>query len=156
MANHLDLPRSEADVLNCLPKTAPTAGFRLIRRSAGHESWELAVGVLVEGGEFKKGLTIQLVCHQTKRPFRQSFKFSLFRLEYGEAKRSYQLDTTSMPIGDLGSHEWPHEHLGQDRLNFGSNFPSNFSDSVSHFCRATQTEFEDVLENPFEFRLRKS
>lgn len=154
MANHLDLPRAEADEVIVLPKTVPSAEFKMIASTSGHEKWELSAGVLSGKGEYRRALTVQLICHQSLRPFRQSYRFSLFRMEYGQWKRAYQLDTTSVPLVEEGDHDWPHEHIGTDRINFTAIYPVNFSDAVAYFCKTTNTTFEDRLESPFEFKLK--
>lgn len=111
-------------------------------------------GVLTEQGLYKKSLTIELICQQTLKPHRINFKFSLFRTEYGRMQRVYQLDTTSAPICYEGGHDWPHQHIGQDRIVFASSYPVNFEDSVAYFCQATNVKFEEPVASPFDFKLR--
>lgn len=153
MANHLDVPRSEADEILAPKKIAPQADFRASTKGQC-ECWELAVGLTTEDGVYKRSLTIELICQQTLKPHRINFKFSLFRTEYGRMQRVYQLDTTSTPICAEGGHNWPHQHIGQDRENFSSSYPVNFEDSVAYFCNATNVKFEEPIESPFEFKLR--
>lgn len=153
MANHLDIPRAEADEILSSKKVAPHAEFRL-SAIGQRESWELAVGVTTEKGLYKKALTIELLCQQTLKPYRTNYKFSLFLSEHGRLQRVYQLDTTSAPVCDEGGHDWPHQHIGQDRVRFGSSYPVNFADSVAYFCKAANVEFEEIIESPFDFKLR--
>ena len=154
MVNHSDVPRGEADKILSSKKGAPHAEFRLSARGQ-HESWELAVGVITEqGGLYKKALTIEFICQQTLKPHRINYKFSLFLSEHGRMQRVYQLDTTSAPICDEGGHDWPHQHIGQDRIKFDSSYPVNFADSVAYFCKAANVEFEEPIESPFDFKLR--
>lgn len=155
MVNHLDISRDEADEILSSKKTAPHAEFRLSARGQ-HESWELAVGVITEQGLYKKALTIELICQQTLKPHRTNFKFSLFLSEHGRMQRVYQLDTTSAPICDEDGHDWPHQHIGQDRVKFGSSYPVNFANSVAYFCKAANVEFAETIESPFDFKLRPS
>lgn len=153
MANHLDVSRAEADEILSSKKVAPHAEFRASARGQ-RESWELAVGVITEKGLYKKALAIELICHQTLKPYRTNFKFSLFLSEHGRMQRVYQLDTTSTPICDEGEHGWPHQHIGQDRVGFGGSYPVNFADSVAYFCKATNVEFQEPIDSPFDFKLR--
>ncbi|TSA44026.1 hypothetical protein D4R49_00965 [bacterium] len=153
MANRLDVSRGEASEILSQKKVAPHAVFR---PSAGGqcESWELAVGVITELGLYKKALTIEFICQQSPKPHRLNYKFSLFLSEHGRMQRVYQLDTTSAPICAEGEHGWPHQHIGQDRVGFGSSYPVNFADSVAYFCKAANVEFEEPIESPFDFKLR--
>jgi hypothetical protein len=154
MANHLDLRRDEANEVILLQKKAPSGEWR--SASQGRiERWSLAVGVMDNDGNHAKGLAIELECLRTAKPYRESFKFGLFRSEFGAPKRAYQLDTTSTPIGMPGSHDWPHEHFGQDRTCFGEdNFPTTFEEALEYFKTAVNIEFDEPLESPFEFKLR--
>ncbi|KDR41602.1 hypothetical protein [Caballeronia glathei] len=154
MANHLDLPRKEADELLAVQKSAPEAAW--IALSSGRiESWALVTGVITPGGLYKKALTVELICKRSVRPLRESFKFSLFRLEFGAPKRAYQLDTSNVPLCDPEDHDWPHEHIGTDRICFGSSaFPQTFEEALEHFCNAVNIQFDEVIESPLEFKLR--
>jgi len=125
MTNHLDVPRIEADEILSPKKVAPHTEWRPTAIGL-RESWELAVGVIVDKGLYKKSLTIEFICHQTLKPYRTNYKFSLFLSAHGRLQRVYQLDTTSAPICDEGEHGWPHQHIGQDRVGFSSNYPVNF------------------------------
>ena len=154
MVNHLDVPRGEADKILSSNKVAPHAEFRPSARGQ-QESWELAVGVITEQGLYKKALTIEFICQRTLKPYRINYKFSLFLSEHGRPQRVYQLDTTSAPVCDAGGHDWPHQHIGQDRIKFDSSYyPVNFEDSVSYFCKMANVEFEEPIESPFDFKLR--
>lgn len=152
MANHLDLPKSEADEIIKLVKTAPVAIWSPL--SSGRiESWVMATGVISEG-LFKRALTIELICKRSQKPYRDMFKFCLFRREHGTPRRAYQLDTTNLPICDPGDHDWPHEHIGDTRKTFGTrDFPATFDDALEHFCKAANITFEEPIESPFEFKL---
>lgn len=153
MANYLDVPRGEADEILSPKKGAPHAEFRP-SASGQRGSWELAVGVITDKGLYKKALTIEFVCQQTLKPYRENYKFSLFLSEHGRMQRVYQLDTTSAPICEEGEHGWPHQHIGQDKVRFGSSYPVNFADSVAYFCKAANVEFEEPIDSPFDFKLR--
>lgn len=153
MANHLDVSRAEADEILSSKKTAPHAEFRP-SVSGQREVFELATGVVIEG-LYKKALTIELICQRTLKPYRENYKFSLFLSEHGCRRRVYQLDTTTMPICDEGEHGWPHQHIGQDKVRFGSSYPVNFADSVAYFCIAASIEFEEPIDDsPFDFKLK--
>jgi hypothetical protein len=154
MANHLDLPRVEADEIIALGKTAPVANWTAL--SSGRiESWIMATGVIVGDGFFKRALTIELICKRSQKPFRDMFMFCLFRTEHGTPRRAYQLDTTNVPVCDHPGHDWPHEHIGADRIVFPEkSFPSTFEESLEHFCQAVNIQFDEPVESPFEFRLR--
>lgn len=153
MANHFDMPRGEADDIISEEKTAPTREFSCLS-GGSQEKWEMAVGVATKGGLYKRALTVQLLCHRSLRPFRENFKFSLFYQEHGRTQRVYQLDTTNAPLGDEGDHEWPHQHIGRDRICFKQEYPDNFSKSIAYFCRTTNITFEERIPSPFEFQLR--
>lgn len=153
MANHLDVPRSEADDILLPKKSAPHAEWRPSAISL-RETWELVIGVMTEGGLYKKALTIELWCQRTQKPDRANYKFSLFLSELGRPRRVYQLDTTSAPICDEGKHDWPHQHIGQDRVVFGSSYPADFAAAIAHFYKATNISFEEPIESPFEFKLK--
>jgi hypothetical protein len=155
MTNHLDVPRTDADEIIVLAKKAPHRDFKLIS-PAPNEKWELAVGVIVPDGLHKRALTIELLCHRTLKPLRENFKFSLFYEEFGRLQRVYQIDTTSAPIGDEGDHDWPHQHIGSDRVVFGNDFPSDFAQTIAFFCKTVNVEFEEGIDSPFEFKLRPS
>lgn len=154
MANHLDLPRAEADEIIALSKTAPVANW--VSLSSGRiESWIMAAGVVASGGVFKRALSVELICKRSQKPYRDMFKFCLFRSEHGALRRAYQLDTTNVPICGHGEHDWPHEHIGADRVYFPQKpFPSTFEESLEHFCQAVNIAFDEPIESPFEFRLR--
>lgn len=152
MANHLDVPRSEADEILLSKKSAPHAKWRLTA-TGPRETRILDVGVMVEGDLYKKGLTIELWCQQTHKPNRSNYKFSLFLFDLGRPQRVYQLDTTSAPICDEGKHDWPHEHIGRDRAVLGSSYPADFAAAIAHFCKTTNISFEETIESPFEFKL---
>lgn len=153
MANHLDVPRAEADEILSSKKVAPHAEWR--PSAIGHrESWAFAVGVITEKGLYKKALAIELICQQTPKPYRTNYKFSLFLSEHGRVQRVYQLDTTSVPICEEGEHGWPHRHIGQDKVFFGSSYPVNFADSIAYFCEAANVKFEEPIDSPFDFKLR--
>jgi len=153
MANHLDVPRAEADEILPSKKVAPHAEWRP-SAIGQRDSWELAVGVITEKGLYKRALAIELICQQTLKPYRTNYKFCLFLSVHGRPQRVYQLDTTSAPICDEGEHGWPHQHIGQDRVGFGSSYPVNFAESVAYFCQATNVEFEEPIDSPFDFKLR--
>ncbi len=155
MVNHLDVSQGEADEILSQKKTAPRVEFRFSARGQ-REIWELAVGVITEQGLYKKALTIEFICQQTLKPHRINYKFSLFLTEHGRSQRVYQLDTTSVPICDEGGHDWPHQHIGQDRVKFDSSYPVNFEDSVAYFCQMTNVELEEPIDSPFVFKLRPS
>lgn len=153
MANHLDVPRGEADEILLSKKSAPHAEWRASAISL-RETWELVVGVMTEGGLYKKALTVELWCQRTQKPDRASYKFSLFLSDLGRPRRVYQLDTTSAPICDEGKHDWPHEHIGQYRAVFGSSYHADFAAAIAHFCKTTNISFEEPIESPFDFKLK--
>lgn len=153
MANHLDVPRSDANAILLSQKIAPQAPWRP-SATGQREVWELVAGVTTEGGLYKKALTIELICQQTLKPYRTNYKFSLFLYEHGCKRRVYQLDTTSAPVCDEGKHDWPHQHIGQDRVVFGSSYPAGFVESLEHFCKETNVKFEEQIESPFDFKLK--
>ena len=153
MANHLDVPRGEADEILLSKKSAPHAEWRP-SAIGSRETWELVVGVVVEGGLYKKALTVELWCQRTQKPDRSNYKFSLFLFELGRHQRVFQLDTTSAPMCDEGKHDWPHQHIGQDRVVFGSSYPDNFAAAIAYFCQTTNISFEEAIESPFDFKLK--
>jgi len=153
MANHLDVLRSEADAILVLQKRSPQSKWRP-SAIGQREVWELAVGVILESGLYKRELAVELTCQRTLKPERTNYKFSLFLSELGRPRRVYQLDTTSAPICDEGKHDWPHQHVGQDRVVFGSSYPADFAAAIAHFCKATNISFEEAIESPFEFKLK--
>ena len=152
MANHLDVPRSEADALLSQQKIAPQAAWRP-SAIGQRDTWELVVGVITEGGLYKKALTIELICQRTQKPDRANYKFSLFLSEHGRPQRVYQLDTTSAPVCAEGKHDWPHQHIGQDRVVFGRSFPVNFTQAIAHFCTTANVRFDEPIKSPFDFEL---
>ena len=153
MANHLDVPRSEADDILLPKKSAPHAEWRP-SAIGQREVWELAVGVILEGGLYKQALTVELICQRTLKPDRTNYKFTLFLYEHGRPQRVYQLDTTSAPICDENGHDWPHQHIGQDRVVFESSYPADFAAAIAYFCKATNINFDEPIESPFEFKLK--
>lgn len=153
MANHLDVSRAEADEILLSKKVAPHAEWRPSAIGL-RETWELAVGVMVEGGLYKKALTVELWCQRTQKPDRSNYKFSLFLFDLGRPQRVFQLDTTSAPMCDEGKHDWPHQHIGQDRVVFGSSYPANFAAAIAHFCKVTNINFAEAIESPFDFKLK--
>jgi hypothetical protein len=154
MPNHLDLPRPEADEIIALRKTAPISAWKPLYVGR-NEMWLMATGVISEKGLYKRALTIELICKRSQKPFRDMFKFCLFKAEHGAPRRAYQLDTTNVPICGPEEHGWPHEHIGIDRKLFPANgFPATFEDSLEHFCQAVNMAFEESIESPFEFTLR--
>lgn len=155
MANHLDLPRADAEALLAVPKTAPEQNWELL--SGGKiEKWRLAVGVVTEGGEYRKALAVELLCLRSQKPFRECYKLSLFRTEFGAPRRAYQLDTTNAPLCDPTDHDWPHEHVGQDRLPLAEGaHPATFETALAHFSKRANIVFDAPLESPFAFQLQR-
>ena len=153
MANHQDVDRDEADTILRLRKTAPVTEWRSV--SQGRiERWRMAVGVQTEVGVFKKALVVELECLRSARPLRECYKLSLFKNDLGAQRRVYQLDTTTVPLGQPDNHNWPHEHIGKDRPALPScGYPATFEDALAHFERVTNIHFEEPVESPFDFRL---
>lgn len=152
MANILDLPRNEADVIIALNKLCPEAMFNMTGH--GKQSyWLMAAGLIIDG-EYKRALTLEICCRESPKPRRTGYKFTIFKSELGAPRRVYQLDVYLPPICELGDHDWPHEHLGQDRVNFSNDFPKTFDECVAYFCKKTTMEFEISLESPLNFSLR--
>lgn len=152
MANLLDVPRNESEKILALAKLCPEASFAM----SGYNKqsyWLLAVGVMVDG-EYKRAITVELSCRETKKPHRQAFLFTIFKNEYGSPKRVYQLDVFSPPICQIGEHNWPHEHIGQERIFLGHDYPKTFDECVEYFCKKTNITFEVPMESPLEFKLR--
>jgi hypothetical protein len=125
MANHLDVPRSEADAMLSQQKIAPQAAWRP-----------------------------SAISQRTQKPNRTNYKFSLFLSEHGRPQRVYQLDTTSVPVCAEGKHDWPHEHIGQDRVVFGRSFPADFTQAIAHFRKTANVKFEEPIKSPFDFELK--
>lgn len=155
MANHLDLPRADAEALLAIPKAAPEQEWELL--SGGKiEKWRLAVGVITQDGEYRKALAVELLCLKSQKPFRECYKFSLFRTEFGTPRRAYQLDTTSLPLCDPGDHDWPHEHVGHDRISLGEGtYPDTFEAALDHFSRRANIVFDGPPQSPFAFHLQR-
>jgi hypothetical protein len=154
MAKNFDLPREEADEIIAFHKCVPSADFRLIVSNANYEHFMFAAGVVTEKGSFRRALSVEIQCHRNNRPLRDTFKFTLFKEEYGSFRRAYSLETTNVPLVEVGHHDWPHAHIGVDRVNFGASYPVNFDRSIAYFCKETNIKFEDHLESPLDFRLR--
>ncbi|MCF8186671.1 MAG: hypothetical protein K9J03_02335 [Candidatus Methylopumilus sp.] len=152
MANTLDLSRNEAEKILALTKECPESAFN--NTGHGKQSYPLmSVGIIVNG-EYKRSLTVELMCRMTARPNRTSVKFTIFKMEHGIRKRVYQLDVFIPPVCTIGSHNWPHEHIGHDREFFDKNYPANFDACIEYFSKKTNISFEVKPESPFEFSLR--
>lgn len=148
------ITRAKALELLSMPKTAPATEWRPSRVLKG--TYEISVGVVKRDTGENFGLEAHLAVKVRSKPQQTHWKFSLFQSDAFGKRRVYQLDTARPPLGRKIDHSWPHQHIGDERVPFDSDFPASFEAAMKLFLHTANLSFDDTIESPEIFRLRMS
>lgn len=155
MALH-DLPTDEALALLQKPKVCEDpVDWRPGDASKQHQQvLELEQGLLDANGR-KIGVLLKLSVRLSLRTGITRHVFTLFQMSGRGLGRAYQLDCQDFLDLPQDRHQWPHEHVGKDRIIGEDHWRTwSFEDCIVHFCNRTNTTFSPPVPPPLELRLK--
>lgn len=142
-----------AQTLMALPKFGdPPAAWRQHRTHGGLATLEF--GLTDPNGAALQGLHVELALNLSPRLLRTGWKMTLFKLESYTPRRAYQLDHPGRAGLKAGDHDYPHEHVAEQRIDGPPAWCTlDGAGLLHHFCARTQLVLLGPVPDIHAFKL---
>jgi len=112
-------------------------------------------GVVDPLGAAIVGQHVELAVMRSQRLAQQSIKFTLFAFDGSTLERVYQLDINGRSGLRPGDHDFPHEHIGSDRIVGAPDWNTlGLRGALALFCQRCTLTIDPPVPDIDDFALR--
>lgn len=147
-----DIPESEALSKLNSPKRCVDCSWQPLKTPS--HSMTASVGLIDSNGT-RIGLLAELIYQNHPLVGTTTYKFGVFSQHPYGLQRVYMLEIRQFKKPIKNTHQLPHEHIGDKRVN-GSDIWATWGyyDVLKHFCNRTNITFDPDLLSPTAFELK--
>ncbi len=104
--------------------------------------------------ESRVGMHVQLIFRRSVKTGIATFKFTVFKMNFGAPQRVYQLHVSAVAHSPKSWHDLVHEHMGDARIDGSEEWLKwSFDEALDYFCHRANITFIPPLGNPEIFEL---